>query len=238
MRFIVLLALALSSTAALAQQKWDFSVIPTQVVDGTGNLACNGGSDGLTDGTFIADPNKWCYFYNTAITQPNQTLQVSAGVDFTLTSGITFSRMRKAKTILFRNYPENNGGMHLYVKEAFTMYLPAKTGDKIVLICYADKSRTISSTKTAEATQQVPRSDNGAEYHTLVFTVTDDTPDLTFQPNVYVQSITIEPASTGIAVIPTARQTSSDVYNLMGQRVLNPVRGQVYVRNGRKFLAK
>lgn len=42
---------------------------------------------------------------------------------------------------------------------------------------------------------------------------------------------------TGIDGIKVAEHASDAVYNLAGQRIQSPVRGQIYIQNGKKFIA-
>ncbi len=56
--------------------------------------------------------------------------------------------------------------------------------------------------------------------------------------NFYIVS-TREPETTGIkAVSSTVASIEGAVYNLQGMRVLNPVEGQIYIQNGRKFVKR
>ena len=56
--------------------------------------------------------------------------------------------------------------------------------------------------------------------------------------NFYIVS-TREPEKTGIkAVNSTVASIEGAVYNLQGMRVLNPVEGQIYIQNGRKFVKR
>lgn len=47
-----------------------------------------------------------------------------------------------------------------------------------------------------------------------------------------------EPNSTDIETVKTTRQTTDDIYTLQGQRVTETIKGRIYIRNGRKFIAR
>ncbi len=56
--------------------------------------------------------------------------------------------------------------------------------------------------------------------------------------NFYIVS-TQEPETTGIQTVkPSAVSVDGAIYNLQGIRVSNPVEGQIYIQNGRKFVKR
>ncbi|MBP3251579.1 MAG: hypothetical protein J6M25_02900 [Prevotella sp.] len=56
--------------------------------------------------------------------------------------------------------------------------------------------------------------------------------------NVYAIYVTEEQGTVGISNVPHSASAAQGVYNLKGQRVSQPVSGQLYVVGGRKFIAR
>lgn len=234
MRKLLLLAAAFFALGANAQQTWDFSVVPTQTLDDTGNLKCNLSTNGVMD----TNPDNWCTFYNTSPVLDGQGLYVKKGEEFELTKGITFDLLGSDKMIMFRNYPTAYGGMHLYINKALVMYLPIKAGSKVTFTITSTKTRTLTF---EGVTQDVPSSSSGETYGTLTYDVTEDNPPVEFlRNNYFIKSITVEEGGTADGITEVLQSVKQDgrMYNIAGQRLSKPIKGQIYIINGRKYVAR
>ena len=56
--------------------------------------------------------------------------------------------------------------------------------------------------------------------------------------NLIIQNIAAGPVEQGIENVESVKVFDNAMYNLQGQRILAPVKGQIYIQNGKKMLAK
>lgn len=131
------------------------------------------------------------------------------------------------------------------------MYIPAKKGQQVTFNCAANKKRYIRCETATDTMLIVPCKEDGESFDNVSFVLTDDNPVFEFYEknpngsgyrdvNMSIRSITVGPVSTGIQEVKAEKKNVADnrMYNLMGQRISEPVKGQVYIMNGRKYLAK
>lgn len=193
-KIFTLIAAAFIGMTASAQQTWDFTVLPTQACDGTGNLICNLTD---TDGKISDDPGTWSAFQNKGGIKDGEQLTVKEGEIFTPAAGLTWGILDNDKMILFRNYPTEYGGMHLYFNKDVDVTIPAKAGQVIeVVLTSAKDNKVCTSTGISEGIA-VPKSNGNNDitgYAPVTVTVTEDNPVITFKSAVYVQKITVKKA--------------------------------------------
>ena len=56
--------------------------------------------------------------------------------------------------------------------------------------------------------------------------------------NLIIQNIAAGDPNDAIGNVEAIRPVDNNMYNLQGQRILAPVKGQIYIQNGKKMLAK
>lgn len=187
----------IGGSAEQSQEKvWDFTVIPAQIVDGTGNLRSSVG-DHINDDQGAS----WSAFYNAAGVKDGEQFTVKEGELFEQTKGLTFGILDNDKMVLYRNYPsanengENYGGCHLYFNKDVDVTIPAKKGQIIeVVLTSAKENKVCTSTGISEGIA-VPVSKGSKDisgYAAVSTTVTEDNPTITFKSAVYVQKITVK----------------------------------------------
>ncbi len=232
---------------------WNFTTVPTQSVDGTGNLEGNDPTVN-NNGVVPADPTQYGQLQVIQDKlEEGSELTVKADEPLEMTKYLTFGSCQgqpiAGKAVLFRNYPEAAGGAHLYIFHTIAMYVPAYKGDQVTFVCAATKDRYIRCETATETEIKVPRSSDGTGVDKVTFTLTENAPVFEFYDNpsgsyrdmnMYIRSITIG-STDGISEISATGKSKMDdnrIYNIMGQRISQPVKGQVYIMNGHKYLAK
>ena len=124
--------------------------------------------------------------------------------------------------------------------------LPAR-GDRILQGC---ETLTITLTKTktealkfstAPAIEGVAINDvvESGRTYTISTTAKSTALNLVSTGSIYIKSIRIDGASTtGVQEVETKKQeiTENYMYDLMGRRIINPVKGKLYIKNGKKIV--
>ena len=245
-KIFTLITAIMFTLIASADTVWDFTVLPTQVCDGTGNLSAN-----MTDGKISDDPNKWSAFDNIAGLTDGSELSVKAGEVFEPTKGLIWSAMDSKQTVNFRNWPEEYCGMHLHINKAAEVMIPAKAGQVIELVLATSKNG--GTTKKITSSDVVETFDNDgvatggikiefaekAVYSTYTLTAKVDNPYLAFETTIAIQKIEVKNATGIEAVKNTVKNNGNNMmFNLAGQRIAEPVKGQIYIMNGKKYIGK
>jgi hypothetical protein len=238
--FTFIAALAMTHLTASADHVWDFTVIPTQTIDGTGNITCTGNGGLLNDDGGAS----WSQIYNNGGTPDETEFTAKDGEVFEATKGLKWGILDSQKMVLWRNYPPAYGGCHLFSNsDGLSCTFPAKTGQYIVFEAFCAKNtRTISGMgiDAAISLEQAPATDVSS-YQTVFCKVTEDNPYLTIMKNIYIRKIAItdtEPGTTGISQAKVVRQQADGaVCNLSGQNVGDDYKG-IVIKNGRKMIQK
>ncbi len=225
---------------------WDFTVLPTQVIDKTGNLDTN-----CAEGKFVEDGGAaWQIAYNKADFADGQELTASEGTPFETTRHLVFSAMSNKQTVIYRNYPADFGGKYLFLNRACEFMVPCEAGQVIELVLATSKSggttKKITSQDVVETFDDEGTPVNGIrcdldEYAYKPFTLTAKVKDvyLSFEGNVCIQKITVKDGGgTGIAAVKAANKfAGTQMYNLAGQKVGKDYKG-IVIMNGKKMLNK
>ena len=177
---------------------WDFTVLPTQKIDGTGNLETN-----AADGVFVEDGGAaWQQAYNKAGLTDGTEFTCADGVVFEPTKGLKWSALENNKMVFYRNYPAEYGGKHLAFNKAAEVMIPAKAGQVIEMVLASSKSG--GTTKKITSQDVVETFDDGGgikiefptayEYGTYTLTAKVDNPYLAFESTFCIQKITVKDA--------------------------------------------
>ena len=177
---------------------WDFTVLPTQKIDGTGNLETN-----AADGVFIEDAGAaWQQAYNKAGLTDGTEFTCADGVVFEPTKGLKWSALENNKMVFYRNYPAEYGGKHLAFNKAAEVMIPAKAGQVIEMVLASSKGG--GTTKKITSQDVVETFDDGGgikiefptayEYSTYTLTAKVDNPYLAFESTFCIQKITVKDA--------------------------------------------
>ncbi len=180
-------------------QVWDFTILPTQKIDATGNMETN-----APDGVFTEDEGAgWQQAYNQAGIADGSEFMATATEVFAPFKGLKWSAMESNKMVFYRNYPSNYGGKHLAFNKAAEVMIPAKAGQVIEMIVASSKSG--GTTKKITSQDVVETFDDGGgikiefttayEYQTITLTAKVDNPYLAFESTFCVQKITVKDAA-------------------------------------------
>ena len=200
-------------------QVWDFTILPTQKIDATGNLEGNLGDAGV----FVEDDGAaWQQVYNKAgLTDGTEFMATETEV-FAPTKGLKWSTLENNKMVFYRNYPaaegNNYGGKYLFFNKAAEVMIPAKAGQVIELVLASSKGG--GTTKKITSQDVVETFDDGGgikiefpaayEYNTYKLTAKVDNPYLAFESTICVQKITVKDAGSSEAgVIFSANPTEA-----------------------------
>ena len=205
-------------------QVWDFSVLPTQTIDGTGNLATN------AEGGVLPDDGgeSWSIAYNLAGVADGSQLMNKVDEVFEPTKGIIFGALPNEKMVIYRNYNEANGGKYLFFNKAAEIMIPAKAGQVIEIVAATAKNnKKITSQDVVET---FTTSDGEVlkgvlvdgttkfVYATYTMTVANDNPYFSLENNICIQKITVKnaapvtPSLWDFSILPT--QTIDGTGNL------------------------
>ena len=222
-------------------QVWDFTILPTQKIDATGNMETN-----APDGVFTEDEGAgWQQAYNKADFPDGAEFMASDGVVFEPFKGLKWTAMANNKMVFYRNYPADYGGKHLAFNKAAEVMIPAKAGQVIEMVVASSKNG--GTTKKITSQDVVETFDDGGgikiefatayEYQTVTLTAKVDNPYLAFESTFCVQKIEIKDA-TGISTPKVTKTVNNNaIYNLAGQKVGKDYKG-IVIQNGRKFMQK
>jgi hypothetical protein len=181
---------------------WDFSVLPTQTIDGTGNLATN------AEGGVLPDDGgaSWSIVYNQAGVADGSQLMNKADEVFEPTKGIIFGALPNEKMVIYRNYDEANGGKYLFFNKAADIMIPAKAGQVIEIVAATAKNnKKITSQDVVET---FTTSDGEVlkgvlvdgttkfVYATYTMTVANDNPYFSLENNICIQKIEVKDAGS------------------------------------------
>ena len=182
-------------------QVWDFSVLPTQTFDGTGNIITNVESGVLPDD----GGESWSIAYNIAGVADGSQLMNKAAEVFEPTKGIVFGALPNEKMVIYRNYNEANGGKYLFFNKAVDLMIPAKKGQVIEFIAATAKNNKKITSQDVEETFTTTDGEtlkgilvDGTTkfvYNTYTVTVTVDNPYFSFENNICIQKITVKEAA-------------------------------------------
>ena len=111
-------------------------------------------------------------------------------------------------------------------------------GDKVVTFCpgtSVDTKASINGTELVTAVSPIAsgdaiKIDQAGELNYIIMSV--------FSGMHIRQVIIAEDEATGIKNVNNEVKTNNSIFTLAGQRVANPVRGQIYIQNGKKFMVK
>ena len=237
-----------SAPSSEAGSVWDFTVLPTQKIDGTGNIESN-----ATDGIFTPgdeDQNWQAFFNNAAI--DGEEFTAAAGEVLEMTKGLKWY-INGEKKVYYRNYPESNqGGKYIFINDgdnSVEICVPAEVGQQIEIIASTAKnnkkitSQDVAETFTTEGDNPetlhgvVIDGTNKFDWKTYTLTATAKDPFLKFEKNACIQKITVKDA-TGISVAKSNVKVNNGViYNLAGQKVGKDFKG-IVIMNGKKMIQK
>lgn len=184
-KLFTLIAAALMGLTASAQQVWDFTVIPTQTIDGTGNIEVNAGT------TMPTDPNAWGIIYNKAGVLPGSEFMATSSAVFEPTKGLKWELLGDSKMIIWRNYPAEYGGVYLFFNKEAGVSIPAKEGQTIEFVAASAKNNKTITSDGIDAPIEVLFGDAAYSYATYSCKATVDNPVLNFQNNICIQKITV-----------------------------------------------
>ena len=238
-----LISVESGSTPVEETTVWDFTVLPTEAIDGTGNMETN-----AADGKFVEDEGAaWQQAYNKANFPEATEFMATSTTVFSPFAGLKWTAMESNKMVFYRNYPTNYGGKHLAFNKEAEFMLPAKVGQVIELVVASSKSGGTTKKITSQDVEEVfDETEHGLKiefpdpyvYKTVTMTVKTADPYLKFESTFCIQKITVKDA-TGIAAVKTAQKVADNqMYNLAGQRIAEPAKGQIYIMNGKKYMAK
>ncbi|MBQ1768369.1 MAG: hypothetical protein IIZ91_04570, partial [Oscillospiraceae bacterium] len=170
---------------------WDFTILPTQKIDATGNMETN-----APDGVFTEDEGAgWQQAYNKADFPDGAEFMASDGVVFEPFKGLKWTAMANNKMVFYRNYPADYGGKHLAFNKAAEVMIPAKAGQVIEMVVASSKNG--GTTKKITSQDVVETFDDGGgikiefatayEYQTVTLTAKVDNPYLAFESTFCVQ---------------------------------------------------
>ena len=233
--------ITVKDAAPAARTLWDFTILPTQKIDATGNMETN-----APDGVFTEDEGAgWQQAYNKADFPDGAEFMASDGVVFEPFKGLKWTAMANNKMVFYRNYPADYGGKHLAFNKAAEVMIPAKAGQVIEMVVASSKNG--GTTKKITSQDVVETFDDGGgikiefatayEYQTVTLTAKVDNPYLAFESTFCVQKIEIKDA-TGISTPKVTKTVNNNaIYNLAGQKVGKDYKG-IVIQNGRKFMQK
>lgn len=225
-------------------QVWDFTVLPTQKIDGTGNLATN-----AADGVLVEDEGAaWAIIYNVAGIEDGTEFTASNGVTFEPTKGLKWSALPNDKMVIYRNYPANYGGKYLFTNKACEVMIPAKAGQVIEIIAGTAKN---NKKITSQDVEETFTTDDGEtlkgvvvdgtvnyDYKPYTLTVKVANPYISFENNICIQKITVKDAGTSsVKTIQNVTRQNGVRYNLSGQKVGDDYKG-IVIMNGKKYMVK
>lgn len=226
---------------------WDFTILPTETIDATGNMVTN-----AAGGVFVEDEGaSWQQAYNIANFPDATEFMATSTTVFSPFKGLKWSAMASDKMVFYRNYPDKEGqrygGKHLAFNKEAEFMLPAKAGQVIELVVASSKSGgTTKKIMSQDVVEVYDETEHGLkidfttpyEYQTVTLTAAVNDPYLKFESTFCVQKITVKNA-TGIEAVKAAKAVKADnvMYNLAGQKVDAAYKGMV-IMNGRKFMNK
>lgn len=226
--------------APATETVWDFTILPTETIDATGNMESN-------VSVFTEDEGAgWQQAYNVANFPDATEFMATATTVFSPFKGLKWTAMESNKVVFYRNYPSSYGGKHLAFNKEAEFMLPAKAGQVIELTVASSKSGgTTKKITSQDVVETIDESEHGLkiefttayEYQTVTLTAAVDDPFLKFESTFCVQKITVKDATGIAAVKATNKVASTQMYNLAGQKVGKDFKGIVIV-NGKKVVLK
>ena len=193
-KIFTLIAAALMGMTASAQQVWDFTVVPTQVCDGTGNVVTNGAG-----GIVATNPDSWGIIYNKAGIADGTEFTASEGVVFEPTKGLKWGVLDNEKMVIYRNYPASYGGSYLFINKACDVTIPAKKGQIIEFIAGTAKNNKkitayddIDNGKSIDPEVVTIDGTTIYDYQSYTFTALYDNPTISMENNICIQKITVK----------------------------------------------
>lgn len=188
-KIFTLIAAAAFTLAASSQQVWDFSVLPTQTIDGTGNLATNIGTSGVEDYT-----SAWCQIYQKGGIKDEEQFTAKDGEIFEMTKGLKWGIMEADKMVSWYNATEAYGGCYLKANKAVDVTIPAKAGQIIEFIAATSKNTKKITSAGIDATVEIAQWGSDYAYTSYTCTVTEDNPTLSLENNICFQKIIVKKA--------------------------------------------
>lgn len=209
-KIFTLIAAAVMGLTASAQQVWDFTVIPTQTVDGTGNIEVNAGT------TMPTDPNAWGMIFNKAGILPGSEFMATSSAVFEPMKGLKWELLGDSKMIIWRNYPAEYGGVYLFFNKEAQVSIPAKEGQIIEFVAASAKNNKTITSDGIDAPIEVLFGDAQYSYATYSCKATVDNPTLNFQNNICIQKITVSGEGSTPAATETLVATLDATTNIGG----------------------
>ncbi|MDO5446467.1 MAG: Ig-like domain-containing protein [Prevotellaceae bacterium] len=191
---------------------------------------------GTWGGTYDTSKKTSSYKSQAAFEGP---VMANATTPFAKMEGLTF-KTTAAEALQYRFYTlESVGGYHVYIYDAVEMTVPTDK-DKVVRFVAKSYSGEITMGVTGANTSSVAIAyASASNYATYEVVATGDYVTFTLPKNMQIQSIEVCDATpTGISEVKNCIFNDASIYNLRGQKVTNIKAGEVYIVNGKKYLAK
>ncbi|MDO5446917.1 MAG: Ig-like domain-containing protein, partial [Prevotellaceae bacterium] len=174
----------------LGGEPWDFTLMCE-----LDTLGYNADESNVVN-TWNSDPNAWGALYDNEAPLNDDPIMLNAETEFGPTKGLTFTTGAGVKQVLFRNYPLNYGGAHMYANKVITVKVPVKEGAKSLrLMTGTTKANKIIKATGVEETlglisYQAAKSDD-ITYGPMFFTIVEGTTEIevTIPNPLYIQSI-------------------------------------------------
>ncbi|MBR6191943.1 MAG: hypothetical protein IKQ68_07305 [Prevotella sp.] len=142
----------------------------------------------------------------------------------------------------FRDVNATYYGLYSQNSGRYISVLSLHNGDRVTIdIAKKDTETEALKFSTAPAIEGVAINDvvESGRTYTISTTAKSTALNLVSTGSVYIKSIRIDGASTtGVQEVETKKQeiTENYMYDLMGRRIINPVKGKLYIKNGKKII--
>ena len=125
---------------------WNFAAI--NEADTVGYVA----AESNLEGAWSSNPDDWGALYDHADALNNEPIMLNATTEFGPTKGLKFTTNAGIKQVLFRNYPTNSGGVHMYANKEIKVVVPVKEGAKgLMLMTGTTKDKVLESPVLVQA---------------------------------------------------------------------------------------
>ena len=143
-------------------------------------------------------------------------------------------KFRDVNTTYYGLYSQNSG--------RYISILSLHNGDRVTIdIAKKDTETEALKFSTAPAIEGVAINDvvESGRTYTISTSSKSTALNLVSTGSIYIKSIRIDGASTtGVQEVETKKQeiTENYMYDLMGRRIINPVKGKLHIKNGKKIV--
>ena len=183
-------AIATYDVIVAGSEPWDFTLMSDLDLEGFVDEESN------VVNSWSTNPNDWGALYDKDAPLNDDPIMINAEKEFEPTKGLTFTTNAGQKQILFRNYPLNYGGVHMYANKQITVKVPVKEGAKsLMLMTGTTKAGKVIKATGVEETlglisYQAAKSDD-ITYGPMFFTLTEGTTEVevTIPSPLYIQKI-------------------------------------------------